>query len=848
MFNTAVISVLTSLSVLWFLFRRNHTKQVEPRDQPSIVPSSRPCGLPDLYPVFPRDGLKGNTNVDIIAVHGIETCSPTTWTAYERDEEPRGRKINWLVDDDMLPSVVPNARIWVFDYNSRYSRDAQEVGIKDLGAVFLRFLWDKKHELGTRPIVFIGSCFGGILITQALQMAASESEKYIQLLQYTKGVIFLGTPLRGTRVKSPAEWRVFISAMWDANHEPSTTLLEDLGENSSNLESIVEAFGKSTIKHEIEIRCFYETRTTQILNAVLRRSVSKWSKPTKIMLVERRSACLDCHEQIPLEVPHAMMNKYRGPDDGNFKLVSGRIKEIFQKTQDIQHRTKEQLTCLQSLSRNYREYKDTNPKRVVGTCEWLLGHEKFLKWRDESVENLLWVSADPGCGKSVLSRALVDERLLTPKEPPAQAQSICYFFFKEGDNERCNAVDALCAILHQLFTQRPALLKHVMNDFENNGVKICNMFGTLWDVLVKATTDPDAGQVVCVLDALDECEESTRKALIQKLGELDLTRHEMRTKTKLKFVVTSRPYENIRRAFHSAVPDVLSINLRGEDESEMIKISNEIDLVILDQVPRIARARDIPIGKDIEEILINSLRNMDNRTYLWLHLILDEVRNTLESSEGKLNKLLAEIPSSVDAAYERILNRVTEKRLVRQARTLLHIVVSAERPLTWREMNIVLAVLEKQEGKNCNSEKELELDSRDAFKTKVRNLCGLFVSIIDSKVYLIHQTAREFLLSEHRIGTHFDHTRTGDSVWKQSLLLEDSNRLILNACILYLLLNVFETDPLEGMDEYRYCSQHSFLDYAAKHWASHFREANIREEEALLESILKWDPILGMRQ
>jgi hypothetical protein len=115
-------------------------------------------------------------------------------------------------------------------------------------------------------------------------MAASESEKYIQLLQCTKGVIFLGTPLRGTRVKSHAEWRVFISAMWDANHEPSTSLLEDLGENSSNLESIVEAFGKSTIKHEIEIRCFYETRTTQILNAVLRRSVSKWLKPTKIMV------------------------------------------------------------------------------------------------------------------------------------------------------------------------------------------------------------------------------------------------------------------------------------------------------------------------------------------------------------------------------------------------------------------------------------------------------------------------------------------------------------------------------------------------------------------------------------
>jgi hypothetical protein len=106
------------------------------------------------------------TGHSIIAVHGIEACSPTTWTAYERDAEPRGRARNWLVDEDMLPSIVPQARIWVFDYNSRYSSDAQDVRIEDLGKVFLSFLSDRKHELGTRPIVFIGSCFGGIVVAQ----------------------------------------------------------------------------------------------------------------------------------------------------------------------------------------------------------------------------------------------------------------------------------------------------------------------------------------------------------------------------------------------------------------------------------------------------------------------------------------------------------------------------------------------------------------------------------------------------------------------------------------------------------------------------------------------------------
>lgn len=99
-------------------------------------------------------------------MHGIETCSPRTWIAYERESDPKGREVNWLADENMLHHVVPQARIWVFDYNSRYSKDAQVVRIKDLAGVFLDFIKDRSTELGTRQIVFIGSCFGGIVVAQ----------------------------------------------------------------------------------------------------------------------------------------------------------------------------------------------------------------------------------------------------------------------------------------------------------------------------------------------------------------------------------------------------------------------------------------------------------------------------------------------------------------------------------------------------------------------------------------------------------------------------------------------------------------------------------------------------------
>jgi hypothetical protein len=62
-------------------------------------------------------------------------------------------------------------------------------------------------------------------------------------------------------------------------------------------------------------------------------------------LVNRVSACLDCHEHIPLDVRHAMMNKYRGPEDPNFKLVSGRIKDIVDKIRADRSLTPKERRC-----------------------------------------------------------------------------------------------------------------------------------------------------------------------------------------------------------------------------------------------------------------------------------------------------------------------------------------------------------------------------------------------------------------------------------------------------------------------------------------------------------------------
>lgn len=189
------------------------------------------------------------------------------------------------------------------------------------------------------------------------------------------------------------------------------------------------------------------------------------------------------------------------------------------------------LGDLAEAAGDYERYKDLNPKRVPGTCEWFLKDGRFRKWRDNSTSSLLWVSAGPGRGKSVLSRCLIDENQLpvttitiTPSsnKPATSRQStICYFFFKDGGDGRMDSAQALCALLHQLFTcpSTSRLIKYALGSYRNHERTLTQKLSELWKILLACATSSDSGGIICVIDALDECKNESGQELIKTLEE-----------------------------------------------------------------------------------------------------------------------------------------------------------------------------------------------------------------------------------------------------------------------------------------------------------------------------------------
>ncbi|KAL4997728.1 hypothetical protein BDV10DRAFT_194905 [Aspergillus recurvatus] len=451
----------------------------------------------------------------------------------------------------------------------------------------------------------------------------------------------------------------------------------------------------------------------------------------------------------------------------------------------------------------YKDRKDRNNKRVPGTCEWFTQHHQFTKWIRSGNSELLWVSADPGCGKSVLTRYLADEYL------PSGGRTVCYFFFKDDYPDQKRATNALASILRQLLIAQPHLAQdYLLDKSEAGGDQLVESFNELWSILLHATADKNAGEVVCLFDALDECLQDDQKRLIQAVESLFLNNL---GKRKLKFLMTSRPYDHIRRNFFALEKNLPTIHLSGENEENIEKISSEIDLVIKERVRDIGERNSLRQNEC--DFLSNQLTSIPNRTYLWVTLAMDVVENTPGFSRGDVRRMIHELPENVDAAYTRILDRSPDHN---KARLLLHIVTAAERPLRLEEVSLAMAF--KADDQSIDDIRDEIQTDDERTKIMVRNLCGLFLVVIDRRVYLLHQTAKEFLVKNSHGPARAD---TEASAWKHSLHPAKSHYILAGICTLYL-IKVATYNLFPG-----------FMDYAASNWATHFRRASVSREDTI---------------
>ncbi|KAL1851973.1 hypothetical protein Daus18300_012396 [Diaporthe australafricana] len=456
-----------------------------------------------------------------------------------------------------------------------------------------------------------------------------------------------------------------------------------------------------------------------------------------------------------------------------------------------------------STDDTYEWYKGRVEDSIEGTCQWFLSHENFKRWLEQDSGPLL-VSADPGCGNSVLAKRLIDHEL-------PRSSTICYFFFKDQDqNTTLNR--ALCALLHQLFSDQPALIQHAIPEYDRNGSGLVNVRTSLWSILRAAARDPQAKPIIVVLDALDECAEGEFEELMKSLREQF---HDGKLSSgKTKYLLTSRPYETIVSAFRGLLKDFPYIRIPGEKQSDAI--SEEVNLVIAHRADQLATDKGLP--KSLRDILVSKLCKTPQRTYLWVYLLFDHLETEYFKKTPKgIEFTISKLPKTVNEAYEKMLQKSKDNKAARKA---LSILLAAREPLTVAEMNCAI-----------NAD-ELDLEQEDAFEASLRSWCGLLVSIYHRKVYFLHQTAREFLLAEMP-------ETAAPSSWHGSISMQDAHAVLAGSCVAY--LENFNRDS-DALDAHSTADRRTaFLPYSASAWGDHCRDGLtcVKDNAPMVSSILR---------
>ncbi|KAI3537134.1 hypothetical protein CABS03_08795 [Colletotrichum abscissum] len=257
--------------------------------------SSSPIGMSVLH-----DPSEGNAAVDIVFIHGLKGHREKTWTS-DKASEPWPKAL--------LPSEIPDARVLAYGYDADVAKATEMVSvsrIRDHAATFLKRLTNfrDRTDSSARPIIFVCHSLGG-LVCQAALARAHTREHLKEVLEATRGILFLGTPHHGSALAVWAErLGKSVGVLKQTNTEilgvlrPESEVLAEIQDNFHNLTQSQTKAGVGTI----QITCFYE----------------ELPLPGIGLVVPQHSAIFPGKDAIGIHGTHHTMVKFSSPEDSGF--------------------------------------------------------------------------------------------------------------------------------------------------------------------------------------------------------------------------------------------------------------------------------------------------------------------------------------------------------------------------------------------------------------------------------------------------------------------------------------------------------------------------------------------------
>ncbi|KAK7592362.1 hypothetical protein V3481_006982 [Fusarium oxysporum f. sp. vasinfectum] len=128
------------------------------------------------------------------------------------------------------------------------------------------------------------------------------------------------------------------------------------------------------------------------------------------------------------------------------------IRDMYQKPSDVTTAIIEQFD-----KSDYIGHKARIEPPIDDTCVWFLGVPEYVQWLESQSSSLLWITGDPGCGKTTLATFLI-ESIDQHLSLYGTDYLTTYFFFDWSTEDQVDGTALLFALIHQLLQADPALV------------------------------------------------------------------------------------------------------------------------------------------------------------------------------------------------------------------------------------------------------------------------------------------------------------------------------------------------------------------------------------------------------
>jgi hypothetical protein len=361
---------------------------------------------------------------------------------------------------------------------------------------------------------------------------------------------------------------------------------------------------------------------------------------------------------------------------------------------------------------------------LLDSCRWILDNNLFVQWRDAGQDRLLWIKGDPGKGKTMLLCSLIDE--LSPKTRlySKEANTLISYFFCQATDARLNSANAvLRGLIYLLVKQQPSLIRHLRSSVASlriggdtfDGV---NAWWALSEIFDKVMQELSPLNIYLIIDALDEC--ITDIPLL-----LGLIKEKSSAYPCTRWIVSSRNWPSIEEHLDSTVSQV-KLRLELNEES----ISEGVGFYIQHKVYHLANKKKY--NPDTRDAVQNYLLTHAHGTFLWVALVCEGLE---KATRWTVLSRLNEFPAGLDQLYLRMVDQISSSDMADYCKRILGIILTVYRPIKLQELR---NLVEMPDG--------MDYDYGDEFLVDMIACCGSLITLRKDTIYLIHQSAKDFLL------------------------------------------------------------------------------------------------------